>query len=149
MIYELKSATRESAIRELVETLRKAGQVSVWDVPGMVRALFRREELGSTGIGRGFAVPHTKHPRVTKLTGAFGRSSGGIEFKAMDGKPSSHVAADATKTTPMICSMTTRDMRTSRSSPGRRHSQAVRRRRQRLAELPVNKGGQDRRPFQP
>ena len=87
ILEDLKAVNKEAAIRELVEALRKIGQVGEGDVPDLVRALLRREELGSTGVGRGIGVPHTKHGRVTRLVGAFGRSRQGIEWKALDGDP--------------------------------------------------------------
>ena len=46
-----------------------------------------REELGSTGIGQGVAVPHARHDAVTELIGGFGRSKKGIAFDALDGEP--------------------------------------------------------------
>ncbi len=46
----------------------------------------KREELGSTGIGRGIAVPHTKHAGVDRLVGTVGVSSDGIEFDSLDGQ---------------------------------------------------------------
>ena len=84
IVEELKATDKDSVIRELVGTLRKAGRILEEDVPVIIKALIRREELGSTGIGRGIAVPHTKHERVKSLIGAFGRSSNGIEFNALD-----------------------------------------------------------------
>lgn len=47
----------------------------------------KREELGSTGIGRGIAVPHTKHPSVDQLTGTVGISQEGVDFQSLDGEP--------------------------------------------------------------
>jgi PTS system fructose-specific IIA component/PTS system nitrogen regulatory IIA component len=47
----------------------------------------KREELGSTGIGRGVAVPHTKHPSVERLVGTVGISRNGVEFSSLDGEP--------------------------------------------------------------
>jgi mannitol/fructose-specific phosphotransferase system IIA component (Ntr-type) len=46
-----------------------------------------REQLGSTGIGQGLAVPHAKHEKVQDLVAAFGRSRKGIEFDSLDGEP--------------------------------------------------------------
>jgi PTS system fructose-specific IIA component/PTS system nitrogen regulatory IIA component len=52
----------------------------------IVRAILNREDLGSTGIGRGVAVPHTKHASVTDLVGAVGVSSEGVDFNSLDGE---------------------------------------------------------------
>jgi PTS system fructose-specific IIA component/PTS system nitrogen regulatory IIA component len=46
-----------------------------------------REDLGSTGIGKGVAVPHAKHESIQGLVASFGRSHKGIEFSALDGQP--------------------------------------------------------------
>jgi PTS system fructose-specific IIA component/PTS system nitrogen regulatory IIA component len=47
----------------------------------------KREDLGSTGIGRGVAVPHTKHPSVRRLVGTVAVSHDGVDFKSLDGEP--------------------------------------------------------------
>ena len=46
----------------------------------------KREELGSTGIGRGVAVPHTKHPSVDRLIGTVSVSPTGVDFASLDGE---------------------------------------------------------------
>ena len=47
----------------------------------------KREDLGSTGIGRGVAVPHTKHPSVSRLVGTVAVSHSGVDFESLDGEP--------------------------------------------------------------
>jgi mannitol/fructose-specific phosphotransferase system IIA component (Ntr-type) len=49
--------------------------------------LIRREQNGSTGFGKGVAVPHVKHPRVSRMVGTIGRSVQGIDFAALDHQP--------------------------------------------------------------
>jgi PTS system fructose-specific IIA component/PTS system nitrogen regulatory IIA component len=66
-----------------------AGEILEKDRDDIIRAIMRREELGSTGIGRGVAVPHTKHPSVTKLVGTVGVSSSGLDFESLDGQKAS------------------------------------------------------------
>lgn len=61
---ELGSTDKEGVIRELVESLVEAGKLPKDEQENIVQAVLKREELGSTGIGRGIAVPHTKHPSV-------------------------------------------------------------------------------------
>ena len=56
------------------------------EVESIVKAILKREELGSTGIGRGVAVPHTKHPSVNKLVGTVAVSAEGIDFNSLDGE---------------------------------------------------------------
>jgi mannitol/fructose-specific phosphotransferase system IIA component (Ntr-type) len=53
----------------------------------LVRILRRREDLGSTGVGRGVAIPHGRSPLVDRLRLAFGRHPTGVEYGAIDGKP--------------------------------------------------------------
>jgi PTS system fructose-specific IIA component/PTS system nitrogen regulatory IIA component len=83
---QLVSEDKESVIRELVESLVKAGRISADDQEDIVRAIIKREELGSTGIGRGVAVPHTKHPSVDRLVGTVGVSVDGVDFDSLDGE---------------------------------------------------------------
>ncbi len=87
VIDDLHSTDKESVIREMVEILKKLNKIKESDVDDVMEALIRREKVGSTGIGKGVAVPHTKHKCITKITGAFARSSKGVEFDALDGEP--------------------------------------------------------------
>ena len=84
---EMAAGDKEGAIRELVGSLVDAGQIKSDDADSIVQAILKREELGSTGIGRGIAVPHTKHPSVDKLVGTVGVSQEGVEFQSLDGEP--------------------------------------------------------------
>jgi nitrogen PTS system EIIA component len=80
---ELKGATKDDVLAELIALLgldEKNEQM-------LFKMLKRRENLGSTGIGRGIAIPHTRSVVVQKLRVAFGRKRDGIEFKAIDDKP--------------------------------------------------------------
>lgn len=83
---ELSAVDKETVIAELVDSLQAAGEINSADRDDIVKAILKREELGSTGIGRGIAVPHTKHPSVTKLVGTVGVSSQGVEFDSLDGE---------------------------------------------------------------
>ena len=82
---DVDSLDKPGVIRELVESLAAAGAIKAADTDGIVAAIMKREELGSTGIGRGVAVPHTKHPSVEKLVGTVGVSSEGVDFNSLDG----------------------------------------------------------------
>jgi len=82
----LAADDKESVIREMVGALRDAGKLEAENVEGIVKAILKREELGSTGIGRGVAVPHTKHASVPKLVGTVAISSEGIDFDSLDGE---------------------------------------------------------------
>ncbi len=56
----------------------------------LLRTLRRRENLGSTGIGRGVAIPHCRSLVVNRLHLAYGRRPGGVDFQAIDNRPVSH-----------------------------------------------------------
>ena len=87
VLTDLAATDKDGVIRELVDVLVKSGSVTETARKKVVAALMAREELGSTGIGQGIAVPHAKHESVEGLVGAFGRSKAGIEFDALDGEP--------------------------------------------------------------
>ena len=87
IIVDLKATTKEEAIREMVAALNAAGQLPDGEVESVIRAILNREELGSTGIGMGVAVPHTRHPTVQRLVGTVALSRHGVDFAALDGDP--------------------------------------------------------------
>ena len=84
---ELKATTKEGVIREMVEGLRTAGYFKGGEPEDIIKAVLKRELLGSTGIGRGVAIPHTKHPSVDRLVGTVAVSRSGVPFDALDGEP--------------------------------------------------------------
>lgn len=86
IISSLESTDKESVVTEIVDSLLKAGDIKEADREDIIKAILKREELGSTGIGRGIAVPHTKHPSVDKLVGTVGVSIDGVEFDSLDGE---------------------------------------------------------------
>jgi len=83
---ELEASTKEGVIEEMVQSLLEAGEIDAEQRDDIVAAIMKREELGSTGIGRGVAVPHTKHPSVQKLVGTVGVSEAGVDFDSLDGE---------------------------------------------------------------
>ncbi|QDU77851.1 PTS system fructose-specific EIIABC component [Bremerella volcania] len=83
---ELESKDKEAVIRELAASLVASGDIMEDSADSIIKAILKREELGSTGIGRGIAVPHTKHPSVEKLVGTVGVSSEGVDFNSLDGE---------------------------------------------------------------
>jgi PTS system fructose-specific IIA component/PTS system nitrogen regulatory IIA component len=66
--------------------LLDAGKIAAAEFEGIVKAILKREDLGSTGIGRGVAVPHTKHPSVDRLIGTVSVSVPGVDFASLDGE---------------------------------------------------------------
>lgn len=83
---KLVADNKPAAIEELVESLVQAQAIPMADRDSIVKAILKREELGSTGIGRGVAVPHTKHPSVDRLVGTVGVCASGIDFNSLDGE---------------------------------------------------------------
>ncbi len=83
---ELTAEDKEGVIREMVQSLMDASQIDTDEQESIVKAILKREELGSTGIGRGVAVPHTKHPSVDHLVGTVAVSSEGVNFSSLDGE---------------------------------------------------------------
>ena len=80
---ELEGTTKDEILKELIGLLGLDDKSE-----GMLfKMLKRRENLGSTGIGRGTAIPHCRSLVVSKLRVAFGRKSVGVDFKAIDDKP--------------------------------------------------------------
>ena len=82
----LTSKNKPDVLRELVQVLRDAGKINDYD--SVLDAIHKREELGSTGLELGIAVPHAKTDTVKNLILAIGISPEGIDFNALDGKPS-------------------------------------------------------------
>jgi PTS system nitrogen regulatory IIA component len=87
VVADLKASDRDGAIRELVASLSKAGALPDSAVDEVVAALIKREQNGSTGFGKGVAVPHVKHPKVKQMAGTVGRSETGLDFAALDHQP--------------------------------------------------------------
>ena len=80
---ELKGTSKDDVLKELIALLKLDEKSE-----GMLfKMLKRRENLGSTGIGRGIAIPHCRSLVVNKLRVAFGRKREGLDFKAIDDKP--------------------------------------------------------------
>jgi nitrogen PTS system EIIA component len=86
---QLAATDRDGVIREMVNALARANAdvVPAAAVDEIVAALIKREQNGSTGFGKGVAVPHVKHPRIKQMVGTIGRSEGGIDFAALDHQP--------------------------------------------------------------
>ena len=79
----LRGESKEEVLSELVGLLgmdeRSSGT--------LLRIIQRRENLGSTGIGRGIAIPHCRSLVVSRLRVAFGHRRDGVEYQAVDSKP--------------------------------------------------------------
>lgn len=80
---DLKGETKDEILKELISLL-KLDEKSEGILYKMLK---RRENLGSTGIGRGIAIPHCRSLVVNRLRVAFGRKPQGVDFKAIDEQP--------------------------------------------------------------
>jgi mannitol/fructose-specific phosphotransferase system IIA component (Ntr-type) len=87
IIPEMKATERWPAIVELMDLLVSLGKIKPPERDPILTALKQREETMSTGIGFGIAIPHCKSDRVEEVVAAFGRSTTGIEFDALDNAP--------------------------------------------------------------
>ena len=87
IVPDLRATERDEAIGEMVQTLVDAGALSPELKDEFVKAIIKREKRGSTGFGHGVAVPHVKHPAISKMAVAVGVSRNGIEFNALDKQP--------------------------------------------------------------
>ena len=87
IIPEMAAKERWPAIVELIDLLVKLGKINAADRDSILASLKQREETMSTGIGFGIAIPHCSSDRLNEVVAAFGRSSEGIEFDALDNAP--------------------------------------------------------------
>jgi mannitol/fructose-specific phosphotransferase system IIA component (Ntr-type) len=78
---------KEAVVREMVSALHVAGHFRAGDVDEVVKAVMRREQLGTTGIGRHIAIPHSRHPAVDRLIGTLALARDGLPFDSLDGEP--------------------------------------------------------------
>lgn len=87
IVADLAASERDEVIGELVDALIAAGAAGAELRDELISAVLDRESKGSTGFGKGVAVPHVKHGSVTKMGAAIGLSSGGVDFNALDKQP--------------------------------------------------------------
>ncbi|MHC4939193.1 MAG: PTS sugar transporter subunit IIA [Planctomycetota bacterium] len=81
----LEASDKEGALREIAGLVMDLPEVE--DGERLLEAIFEREEIMSTGIGLGIAIPHAKIPEVKEFVVALGKTSRGIEFNSLDGQP--------------------------------------------------------------
>jgi mannitol/fructose-specific phosphotransferase system IIA component (Ntr-type) len=87
IIPEMRASERWPAIVELIDLLVSQNKIRPPDRDSILASLKQREETMSTGIGFGIAIPHCSSDRLEEVVAAFGRSSSGIEFDALDNAP--------------------------------------------------------------
>lgn len=85
IIAELQSNQKNATINELLDLFKPDERVL--DFEKMKESVLEREKIMSTGVGKGFAIPHGKTSAVKEILAAFGKSSKPIEYDSLDGKP--------------------------------------------------------------
>ncbi len=85
IVFNLNASTKEEVIKELVDSISSSNMVH--DSELLYKDVTERENLVTTGVGYGVAFPHAKTKAVKGIVIAFGRSTEGVEFDAMDHKP--------------------------------------------------------------
>ncbi|MFZ4573516.1 MAG: PTS sugar transporter subunit IIA [Phycisphaerales bacterium] len=87
ILVPLVAGERDAAITEMIDALVKCGAAPQGIRDELVARVLDRERRGSTGFGKGIAVPHVKHRAVTKMSAAIGLSPRGIDFNSLDRQP--------------------------------------------------------------
>jgi fructose-specific phosphotransferase system IIA component len=80
-----KSNNKDDVMNELIDLLK--GDERVIDLEEVRKCVFDREKIMSTGVGKGFAIPHGKTNSITDIIAAFGKSETPIEYNSLDGEP--------------------------------------------------------------
>lgn len=83
----LQAGTRDEAIAEMIDALIAAGALAKALRAEVIKLVLDREKHGSTGFGKGVAVPHVKHDKIKKVTAAVAVSQSGVDFNALDREP--------------------------------------------------------------
>lgn len=87
IVPRLRSTERDEVINELVDAAIIAGVAKAELRKELIEAVLERERRGSTGFGKGVAVPHVKHARIKGMAAAVGVSEAGVDFNALDKQP--------------------------------------------------------------
>jgi fructose-specific phosphotransferase system IIA component len=85
IIPELKGGNKDEIINELIDLFKNDPRVE--DIEKVRSAVLDREKIMSTGVGKGFAIPHGKTSAVKEIIGAFGKIKDGIDYQSLDGNP--------------------------------------------------------------
>lgn len=81
------AGVKEQVIREMVAALHAAGHFRPAELDDIVKAVLRREQLGTTGIGKHIAIPHSRHAAADRLIGNLAVAPDGLPFDSLDGEP--------------------------------------------------------------
>jgi len=85
IISELKSTKKEDIINELIDLFKNDSRVI--DIEKVRSSVIEREKIMSTGVGKGFAIPHGKTNSINEIIAAFGKASTPVEYQSLDNKP--------------------------------------------------------------
>ncbi|MDP3581789.1 MAG: PTS sugar transporter subunit IIA [Ignavibacteria bacterium] len=85
IIPSMKCTTKEEAISELIDLFKNDDRVK--DTESIRNSVLEREKIMSTGVGKGFAIPHAKTNSVNEIIAAFGKIDNPIDFQALDDQP--------------------------------------------------------------
>ena len=84
IISELKGKGKEEVINELIDLFKSDERVN--DIEKVRNAVLEREKIMSTGVGKGFAIPHGKTDAINEIIAAFGKTNSPIDYQALDNK---------------------------------------------------------------
>ena len=87
IVPDLQASDRDEVIKELIDALIEAGVAPADVRDQLIGMILDRERHGSTGFGKGVAVPHVKHEKIQKMAAAIGISQQGVDFRALDKAP--------------------------------------------------------------
>jgi mannitol/fructose-specific phosphotransferase system IIA component (Ntr-type) len=87
ILSEMRASNRWEAIEELINNLVTNAKIRPEDRESIIAVVKKRENSMSTGIGFGIGIPHASTDLIYEVVGAFGRSSQGIQFDALDNQP--------------------------------------------------------------
>jgi fructose-specific phosphotransferase system IIA component len=85
ILTDFKSDEKEAVINELIDLYKENDKVN--DIEKVRTAILDREKIMSTGVGKGFAIPHGKTNAVNDVIAAFGKTTRDIDYDALDGNP--------------------------------------------------------------
>jgi fructose-specific phosphotransferase system IIA component len=85
IISELRGKQKEEVINELINLFDIDNRVN--DIEKVRNAVLEREKIMSTGVGKGFAIPHGKTNAVSGILAAFGKTNQPFEYQSLDNKP--------------------------------------------------------------
>ncbi|MEM9883043.1 MAG: PTS sugar transporter subunit IIA [Planctomycetota bacterium] len=87
VVPQLEATDRDEAVAELIDALIAAGAAPASLRGELIASVLKREKNGSTGFGKGVAIPHVKHEKIAKVAAGLGVSGTGVDYNALDKQP--------------------------------------------------------------